>query len=176
MLTMHPLDHSGNELGVFPCGRSETTWESKEFRVPETLNCDICVYSMEWKTEKGKQYYCADIEIIGGEVPDCYGQCLNGGICQNGACVCAAGFSGSNCQYSDNSAVKMEDLYILLIYLLWILLIIVLFAATFFLYKWIASKEAPVVRRDPDQLTSNTSVAPSRTSKYKKSSAQDFDY
>lgn len=29
---------------------------------------------------------------------ECYGQCLNAGICNNGQCACKEGFSGSNCQ------------------------------------------------------------------------------
>ena len=50
-----------------------------------------------WLTEEGDQHRCTDFESTPAEVPECFGQCLNGGICRNGKCMCPEGFSGSNC-------------------------------------------------------------------------------
>lgn len=86
-----------NADGSFPCGRNVTPLEAKEFRLPKDLVCDNCILQLEWKTEDGSQYRCVDFESMGSEVPECFGQCLNGGICKNGKCACPTGFSGSNC-------------------------------------------------------------------------------
>ena len=94
---LYPLDGSANDKGSFPCGRSTTELEAKEFRFPHGISCDQCILQVEWKTEAGEQHRCADIEVLDKEMPECYGQCLNGGICQNGKCACMTGFSGANC-------------------------------------------------------------------------------
>lgn len=53
---------------------------------------------MTWETKTlGKMYMCADIEITNGLKEDCAGQCMNGGQCINGACVCRKGFEGTFC-------------------------------------------------------------------------------
>lgn len=41
---------------------------------------------------------CADIEILGGDIEDCSGQCMNGGMCVNGGCQCRKGYTGNFCQ------------------------------------------------------------------------------
>ena len=92
-------DGSQNDDGSFPCGHNETPFEAKEFKLPKELICDTCILQLEWKTEFGSQYYCSDFESIGTEIPECFGQCLNGGICKNGKCACPAEFEGSNCQF-----------------------------------------------------------------------------
>jgi len=45
----------------------------------------------------GSLHYCSDIEITGGEIEDCAGQCMNGGMCMNGECRCRVGFEGRYC-------------------------------------------------------------------------------
>lgn len=93
-----PVDGSANEDGWFPCGRTEVLSEGKEVKLPHDLECDDCIVQLEWETEMGTQHRCADFMSIGTEIPECFGQCLNGGICTNGVCACPAYFSGTNCQ------------------------------------------------------------------------------
>jgi len=90
-------DGSQAEDGSFPCGRNENPFEAKEFVTPRELICDRCIVQLEWRTDFGPQFYCADFESIGIEIPECFGQCLNGGICKNGKCACPKDFEGSNC-------------------------------------------------------------------------------
>ena len=46
-------------------------------------------------------HQCADIVITEKRtdeyVSDCVGKCKNGGVCQNGQCVCREGFGGEFC-------------------------------------------------------------------------------
>lgn len=48
-------------------------FEAKEVRMPRDLNCDSCIFELVWQTEKGKQSFCSDISISGGEVVECLG-------------------------------------------------------------------------------------------------------
>lgn len=75
---LYPLDKSANKDGSFPCGRSETNIEGKEFRFPRNFTCDTCTLQLEWtvSTQKGgsvQQHYCGDIQVIGTEVEECIG-------------------------------------------------------------------------------------------------------
>lgn len=97
MHVLHPIDGTSDESGAFPCGRVDAPFEAKEVRFPFDLNCDSCILQMEWRTEHGKINTCADVSVSGAEVSECFGKCLNGGICSNGACSCAEDFEGSNC-------------------------------------------------------------------------------
>ena len=135
-------DGSADEDGRFPCGRNETPFEAKEFKVPRDLICDTCILQLEWRTDEGTQYRCADFESIGTEVPECFGQCLNSGICKNGKCACPDGFSGLNCQFEDvpeegpsvYQAIFDEGV-IMLVYLLILLLIGALFYGAYYFFK-----------------------------------------
>ena len=95
--TLIPLDGSADDSGSFACGRIDSSFEAKEVRFPLTVSCDSCILQLEWKTERGKLNYCADLEINGAEITECFGKCLNGGICSNGGCSCPENFEGSNC-------------------------------------------------------------------------------
>ena len=97
MVVVKPTDGSAGDDGSFPCGHEVTSYESKEIRLPRDLNCDQCIMQLVWMTDEGDQYRCTDFESTTAEVPECFGQCLNGGICRNGKCMCQEGFSGSNC-------------------------------------------------------------------------------
>ena len=82
---MTPLDGSANKKGYFPCGSSSGTIEGKEFNLPENFTCDDCVLQIIWDTKAtGKLYHCADIEVLGSQVEECAGHCMNGGVCLNG--------------------------------------------------------------------------------------------
>ena len=101
-------------------------------------------------TDEGDQYRCTDFESTTAEVPECFGQCLNGGICRNGKCMCQDGFSGSNCQYQEDGEEKsfmevlMDDSVVLIVYAL---LIIAILGVCFLAYQKIKKeKEA----RDAD--------------------------
>ena len=142
LISMHPLDGSGDEHGSFPCGRAETKFEGKEFRFPKDMVCDQCILQVEWKTELGEQHYCGDVEVIDKVVPECFGQCQNGGICRNGFCACTSDWAGSNCQYPQNDGsgpgfldTLLPNLKILLVYALLIGVIIGLFYATYMIMK-----------------------------------------
>jgi len=39
---LFPLDKSANKDGSFPCGRTETNIEGKEFKFPKNFTCDTC--------------------------------------------------------------------------------------------------------------------------------------
>ena len=53
MTVLHPLDGSGDENGVFPCGRQEHAFEGKEFKLPIGFESDAGIVGIEWQTEKG---------------------------------------------------------------------------------------------------------------------------
>jgi hypothetical protein len=63
---LYPLDKSANAEGSFPCGRTETNVEGKEFRFPKNFTCDSCSVQVEWtvstinKTQV-QQHHCGDI-------------------------------------------------------------------------------------------------------------------
>jgi len=103
MVIAHPTDGSAGDDGSFPCGRAVTDYEAKEIKIPRDLICDTCIIQLVWQTDEGDQYRCTDFESVASEVPECFGQCLNGGICRNGRCACPDGFNGSNCQYEDET-------------------------------------------------------------------------
>ena len=143
-----PVDGSANEDGLFPCGRQETAFEGKEFKLPTSLECDECIVALEWQTEKGIQHRCSDFLSVGKEIPECFGTCLNGGICANGVCACPPYFSGKNCQDEDpdrsvgtapagKSVLESigEESWILFVYLVMLLLIAGFFIGAYFLYK-----------------------------------------
>lgn len=140
-----PTDGSASDDGTFPCGRDVTPYEAKEFKIPKTLECDSCILQLIWHTEAGDQYRCVDFESVSGEVPECFGQCLNGGICRNGACVCDDGFSGSNCQFvvetetSDKgdslTQALMDNSVVVIFYGLMIALIVGLFIGAWMMFS-----------------------------------------
>ena len=97
--TLFPLDGSADKTsGKFPCGRTTTSMEGKEIKFPKNMTCDSCTLQILWETKiSGSMYMCSDVELLSGELSDCSGQCMNGGVCLNGACVCRHGFEGKFC-------------------------------------------------------------------------------
>ncbi len=59
-------------------------------------------FSMEMDDKLWKHYSCSDIIIDGKKLDSCRAQCLNGGSCFNGICLCPNGFSGEFCEDLDN--------------------------------------------------------------------------
>jgi hypothetical protein len=83
--------------------------------------------------------------VSGAEVAECFGKCMNGGICSNGGCICSDDYEGSNCQYiksdADVGSGFFSNLMILLVYGTLALIIIGLFVlAGYFLRE--AKKKA----------------------------------
>lgn len=135
-----PDDKSANaKTGKFPCGRSESHIEGKHVRWPKGLTCDQCFLQLEWETKLGgKQYMCADIEILGGKIEDCSGQCMNGGVCLNGACKCRKGFSGQFCQVKEfipDNTNYTKYLKYSLVFVIMIILILLLSWGASILFK-----------------------------------------
>lgn len=180
-----PTDGSAHENGSFPCGRTEAQYEGKEFKIPATLECDTCVVQIEWETEKGTQHMCSDFMSIGTEIPECFGQCLNGGTCANGKCACPPYFSGSNCQVEDTNRdagvvagpsileTLGEDAWILIVYAVMLALIAGFLIGAYILYKMAEAKRAQMSEEDQklldgrgDKLTSDKSGEPVGKSTY----------
>lgn len=151
MVVAKPTDGSASDDGSFPCGRHITDFEAKEIRIPRDLVCDQCLIQLVWMTDEGDQYRCTDFESVASEVPECFGKCLNGGICRNGKCACPEFYSGSNCQFSEieedgASSFWSEDIWLL--YLIMIILIVLLLFGAYRLFN----KEKPVDGRS-DRFT-----------------------
>ena len=170
MVVVKPTDGSAGDDGSFPCGREVTSYEAKEIKIPRDLECDSCLLQLTWMTEEGDQYRCTDFESASTEVPECFGQCLNGGICKNGKCACGVGFSGSNCQYEEEGEeqslmqVLLDDSVVLIVYALMLALIIIIF---YFAYRQYQKHEAQ--RRQNQQnanqkLTADSAAQPNATS------------
>lgn len=159
---LRPTDNSAAEDGSFECGREITNYEAKEVKIPRDFVCDSCILQLVWMTDDGDQYRCTDFESVDTEVPECFGQCLNGGICRNGRCACPEGYSGSNCQYEDEieeggesfMQVLFDDSVIIIVYALILALIIGLFIGAYTMYKKAQASRQSVVD-DPDKLTSD---------------------
>ena len=84
-------------LGYFPCGRTPGV-ESAFIDIPDQIDGDACVLEWIWKGANFTIRQCADISVVGAADNKCYGMCENGGICQNGECVCPPGYSGTYCE------------------------------------------------------------------------------
>ena len=100
---IRPLDDSADYDGKFPCGR-KAGFEGKEIRLPADLICESCVIQLTQEiSAEEKIHQCADIVILEKSTESyvatgCVGKCANGGVCQNGECVCREGFQGEFCK------------------------------------------------------------------------------
>ena len=95
--TLYPTNGNFDKDGSFDCGRTKG-FENKEFKLPDNYECDGCILQWKWKTNYGNIYSCSDIIIDGKQLDACRAQCLNGGSCFNGICLCPNGFSGEFCE------------------------------------------------------------------------------
>ena len=95
--TLYPTNGIFDKDGAFECGRTKG-FEHKEFKLPENYECDGCILQWKWKTNYGNIYSCSDIIIDGKKLDACRAQCLNGGSCFNGICLCPNGFTGEFCE------------------------------------------------------------------------------
>ena len=95
--TLYPTNGNFDKDGAFECGRTKG-FEHKEFKLPENYECDGCILQWKWKTNYGDIYSCSDIIIDGKQLDACRAQCLNGGSCFNGVCLCPNGFTGEFCE------------------------------------------------------------------------------
>ncbi len=110
-------------------------FEGKEFKFPKTMNCESCILQLTWETEKGALHQCADLIIEEKvQVEDCGGNCLNGGVCQNGECKCRSNYSGQFCQYKE-SAGGSGLLWYFLVFAVLILIIAGLGFASYTFWK-----------------------------------------
>ena len=85
------------------------------------------------------------------EAMECEGQCLNGGVCNNGVCQCGKKYSGSVCQFEMEEEERSLDLDqgsgVFTFYLLLLVLIIVIGGTAFYVLK---GKSAPRSVNDQD--------------------------
>ncbi len=102
---LFPVDGDYNDDGTFECGR-EKGFEHREFKLPEDFECDGCTLQWKWKTPFGNYYSCSDIIINGGSLSNCMGQCLNGGSCFNGKCICPKDTYGDYCENTEEGSSK----------------------------------------------------------------------
>jgi hypothetical protein len=52
MDVLMPLDGSANTTeGKFPCGRTTSSMEGKEVKLPKNLTCDDCTLQIVWETK-----------------------------------------------------------------------------------------------------------------------------
>lgn len=125
--------------------------------------------------------------MTGGEIRECAGICMNGGICSNGVCQCKASYEGVNCQYK-KEVITLEsgsrpdwgsdidiDLGMLFFYLGTILAIIILFAVSFYLFQYTQRKidenkdrlrENAGRDRNVDMITANDPSRPNGPSRF----------
>ena len=119
-----------HHVAKFPCGRRVSALEGAVVNLPRNMSCDSCVIQMIWETKvAGKMYMCADIEITNGlsAKDDCSGQCMNGGQCLNGHCICRKGFEGDYCnvvEYVPDKTNYTKMLKYLLLFIIMVLIII----------------------------------------------------
>ena len=97
---------------------------------------------MMWETARGVMHMCSDLEILGGKVLDCSGQCMNGGVCMSiegeSQCVCRKGFEGNFCQvvqYVPDKTNYTKYLKYFLFFIIMILIIIGLLLGGYLLFK-----------------------------------------
>lgn len=86
----------------------------------------------------GKLYMCSDIELLNGVIEDCSGQCMNGGMCLNGACNCRKGFTGTFCEnveYVPDKTNYTQYLKYFLFFIIMVLIIIALLFGGYLLFK-----------------------------------------
>ena len=151
-----PLDGSANSHGKFPCGREQSNYDGKTFKLPRNLTCDDCTIQMKFETKaSGKHHMCSDIQILGGSVEDCSGQCVNGAVCMNGACHCRPGYQGNFCEIVEYTPVKTNYTEYLKFFLFFIIMILIIVILLFVAYKLfqnasqIREKAAGLFHREP---------------------------
>jgi hypothetical protein len=95
------------EDGQFPCGRHTTSFEGREVRMPRDLECSGCVLQLTYDSaQTGRLSICSDMEIVGGLTHECVHPCQNGGVCENGECVCIDQYYGPACEYGTGRATS----------------------------------------------------------------------
>lgn len=101
----HPLPVAGHgydaRTGTFNCGDPAKKVEEVKVQIPFDTTCTDC--TLQWIYEApgyGSLFQCADISIMSDPNKEtCKGECMNGGVCQDNLCYCAAGFFGEYCQH-----------------------------------------------------------------------------
>lgn len=109
-VALKPLDGSGDASGAFACNREESRYEEKKVVVPAELACTECVLQFEWTTANGSYYSCADVTVLHNQTKECAAQCLNGGACVDGVCLCVKPYYGEFCEVKSNGkALTVEE-------------------------------------------------------------------
>lgn len=76
-------------------------------------------------------HMCSDIELMNGQISDCSGQCMNGGVCLNGGCTCRAGYEGKFCQIVEYVPDKTNYTKYLKYFLFFIIMILIIIGLLF---------------------------------------------
>lgn len=95
---LKPLDDSADENGTFECNRRADNYESKTISFPAEAACEQCVLQYMWITPNATYYACADIAVHENQTKECPGECVNGGACVDGVCLCVKPYYGEFCE------------------------------------------------------------------------------
>eukprot|EP00357_Protocruzia_adherens_P003866 CAMPEP_0114985836 /NCGR_PEP_ID=MMETSP0216-20121206/8098_1 /TAXON_ID=223996 /ORGANISM="Protocruzia adherens, Strain Boccale" /LENGTH=290 /DNA_ID=CAMNT_0002348217 /DNA_START=42 /DNA_END=914 /DNA_ORIENTATION=+ len=123
-LILKPLQTQTNEDGLFECGR-EVGLDAFVVEFPEKTHCTHCVLAVIWQTEAGALWECADVMLNADDAATCDVKCLNGGVCQNGSCVCAVGYMGEDCSEDDPDSSHILATIGMLLLVIFLLLLVV---------------------------------------------------
>ncbi|CAI2362845.1 unnamed protein product [Moneuplotes crassus] len=90
-----------SRTGTFSCGDPQKTIEEATVVFPYDIYCERC--TLQWIYNApgyGSIFQCSDISLQSGEVREneCPVECINGGVCQDSLCYCAAGYFGESCE------------------------------------------------------------------------------
>lgn len=135
-VTLNPVDNSADGNGWFPCGRKELYSESKTIMFPDHFTCDDCTLQWIWKTYTGSFYQCSEIQVKPSNLLSCLSKCLNGGVCQDGSCVCKLGYTGQFCEQKiENEEESVNIVGYLVTFLVFVIVCSLLATIVFFFFK-----------------------------------------
>ena len=78
---------------------------------------------------------CGDVGVRASEAMECEGQCLNGGVCNNGVCQCSKKYEGPVCQFAldgDDAGLDLDQ-GVFTFYAVMIILILIIGGAAYYL-------------------------------------------
>lgn len=105
-IVLKPVDIEVNENGTFECNRRADAYETITINFPHDFVCDNCILQFVWFTPNETYYACTDAAILGNQTKECPGECLNGGVCVDGTCLCVKSYYGELCENMSKNYTK----------------------------------------------------------------------